>query len=151
MKAISNIVTQGAADAYAQAEISTGLANVTNRCFRIRRIEWFMVALASADSNLQLSLCGRSLAAFDLFDNATLAAIWKQVELTTSGSPVYELYPNGVNYDRDMDLLIVEESLFLQVDSNGTGAANTCGIRIWVEDRTITTTERLSIQAARLA
>lgn len=151
MKKLVGSVTQGSADAFAEAEIQTGLANVSNSAFRIRRIEWYMPALASADSEIMMSIAGRTLSAINLVAVSVLAGLWKKVELTTSGSPVYELFPNAERYDRDEDLVIVEESIFLQIDSTGTGASNSGSVVVWYEPRSITQTERLTIQAARLA
>lgn len=151
MKRITASVTQGGADAFAEAEFSTGLSNVTGQCFRIRRLEWLMPALASADSDASMTLSTKSQSSILFGSNACLAGISRKVELTTSGSPVYELFPNGVNYERDMDLLIVEESLFLEIDSTSTGAANQGAVVIWYEQRSISQVERLGIQASRLA
>lgn len=151
IKWLTTTVQQGSADAFAEGELQTGLSNITGSCWRVRRIEFYVAALASADSDITVQLSGKSLAAVNVLANSCIAAVYRKVELTTSGSPVYEIWPNAQVYDRDYELLIVEESVYLTVDSSSTGAQNVAGVKIWVESRSITQTERLTIQASRLA
>jgi len=139
--------TQGSADAFVEAEGSTGLSNVTRTAYRIRSIEWVLPILpGAADCFIQAVLRRNSAASISMSaSNAVIAACQRAQELTTSGIGVQELFPNRQVYDRDMELLIVEESLFLDVDSNGTSASNAVLCRIGYETRTITENERLSV------
>lgn len=141
-------VSQGSADAFAEAEFQTGLSNVTRTAYRIRRIEWIFPALVGADCYIDMALRRNSSAALSLnLGNAGIAGARRSMELVTSGMAFQDLF-TSVPYSRDEELLIVEESLFLQLDSNGTSATNTGYIRIGYETRSITENERLSIQAA---
>lgn len=137
--------TQGSADAFVEAEIATGLSNVTRSAFRIRRIEWYTPGVIGADSSVTMTLRRTSAASVSfLAANAMIGGRWVSTELTTSGMFTYEPFIT-IPYAKDEELLIVEETLFLQLDSTGTGNANTGAVRIGYEVRSITETERLSI------
>lgn len=150
LKWLAASVTQGSNDAFAQSEFNTGLSNVTRSAFRIRRIEWFMPQIIGADSNVDLVLRRNSASAVTFYSteaNPVIGAKRFVCELTTSGMSVVSQVQVDT-YDRDLDLLIVEEQLYLNIDTNGTSTTNTGVIRIGYEVRTITENERLSIQAS---
>jgi len=143
-------VVQGSADAFAETEFQTGLSNVTRQAYRIRRIEWYVPAPIGADSNIAMCLRRNSSASLStLVGNPMIAGFDQTMELTTSGMVLIpKMGPMLVNtYAKDEELLVVEESLFLQIDSTGTSASNTGFIRVGYETRAITENERLSIQA----
>lgn len=147
LKWLAASATQGSADAFVEAEFSTGLSNVTRSAFRIRRIEWLLPSPIGADSFIQAQLArSTQTSIIGTLPNSIIANRVRVMELTTSGMALIETTV-GENYARDMEFLIVEESLFLRLDSNGTSAANTVSVRIGYEVRTITENERLSIQA----
>lgn len=149
LKFLYGSVTQGGADAFAEAEIATGLSNVTRTAYRIRTLEWLIPSLPGADSFVQVVLRRNSAAAIEIStNNAIIGSVQRSAELTTSGMTLQEVFPNRQVFDRDMELLIVEETLYLDVDSSTTGNVNTAAVRIGYETRTITENERLSIQAA---
>jgi len=140
--------TQGSADAFVENEFQTGLSNVTRTAFRIRRIEWGLPLLIGADCSFLVQLGRNSQAAITTtLGNPVINTVFRSMELTTSGMVVQDNSP-WIAYARDEELLIVEESLFLRLDSTGTSASNSCACRIGYEQRTITENERLSIQAA---
>lgn len=143
--------TQGSADAFVEAEFNTGVGEGTRTALRIRRIEWFLPNLPGADSNIIAVLRRNSASATVLNSPAVIAAIQRTCELTTSGMNTVENFPNSQRYERDEDLLIVEQSLFLDLDSNGTSASNACVVRIGYETRSVTENERLSILASSAA
>jgi hypothetical protein len=149
LKWLAAQAVQGSADAFAEAEFQTGLSNVTKTAYRIRRIEWILPAMPGVDCALDAVIRRNSAAAMAIggLSNVLIAAKRRQVELVTSGMVMQELVI-AEDYRKDMELLIVEESLFLDIDSTSTSAANTVSIRIGYETRTITENERLSIQAA---
>lgn len=151
LRRLVGTVTQGSADAFAESEILTGLSNLTTQALRLRRVEFYNLILPSADSEIQVQISRRSLSAINQLAASCIVGYGRKVELTTSGSPVYETFPNAQDFDRDMELLIVEEVLYFQIDSASTGAANVAGVVLWVENRTITANEKLSLQAATLA
>jgi hypothetical protein len=148
LKWLTGTVTQGSADAFAEAEMSTGLSNVTRQAYRIRRIEFYVPAgLIGADCEVGIQLMRKSTAALNPNSVACIAGWWRKVELTTSGMFAWDVFPNAQTYSRDEDLVIVEETLYLDVDSTGTSLSLTVGCRIGYETRTITENERLGIQA----
>lgn len=147
LKWLIGSVTQGSNDAYAIAEIATGLSNLARTAWRVRCVEWYVPALPGVDCNIQASLRRSSAAALGLLSQAVISGVWRAAEFTTSGMSYQANFPNVQLYSRDMDLLIVEETLYLDVDSATTSASNTVGIRVGVESRTITENERLTILA----
>jgi len=153
LKYLQAVATQGSADAFVEAEFQTGLSNVTRQAYRVRSIEWLLnQSLIGADCYIQAVLRRNSASAIGFTNpNAILGLFNRAVELTTSGMITQDLWPNITLYPRDMDLLIVEESLYLDLDSNGTSLSNIIICRIGVELRNITENERLAIQAASAA
>lgn len=142
--------TQGSADAFAETEFATGLSAATRTAFRIRRIEFYLPALAEADSNIQLVLRRNSAAAIAIAGSAVIASIWRQSQITTSGAVIQEISGPTLTYTyaKDEEFLVVEESLFLDIDSAGTSASNAGSVRIGYETRQITENERLQIMTA---
>lgn len=141
-------VTEGSADAFAEAEFATGLSGIARTAYRIRRIEWQISAMPNVSCELQVALRRNSSAAISAFSSqSVIAGLFRAIRFTTSGAANQEIFPNAQNYSRDLDLLIVEEALFLQIDSNATSAACSAICRIGVENRSITDNERLQILA----
>lgn len=140
-------VTQGSNDAFVEGTISTGLSNVNRTAWRIRRVHWLLPALPGVDSNVQAVL-RRNSAASILADAGMITGCYRANEFTTSGLNYQSTFPNEEQFERDEDLTIVEETIYLNLDTNGTSATNSLTVRIAVEQRSITETERLTIQAS---
>lgn len=148
LKWIVASATQGSNDAFVEAEIATGLSNVARTAYRIRVIEWYHSSLPGVDCQLEMILRRNSSATIGYSSQAVIAGLRKVVDFTTSGAIVDEAFPNARHYSKDTELLIVEETLYLDVDSNATSQQNNCIVRIGVEQRSITENERLAILAA---
>lgn len=143
--------TQGSADAFVEAQITTGLQNVARQAFRIRRIEFQFPPIVAVDSSFSLCLARKTLAAIPTMTaHSVIRLHTRQVELTTSGLGIVDLQAEWT-YSREEDLVIVEDPLYFQCDSATTSAANTFYCRIGYETRTITEVERLAIVAASLS
>lgn len=145
-------IAQGSNDAFVEQEIITGLSNVTRSAYRIRRLEFLVPQLPGVDAaNFQLALKRISTASMSLaVGNALIAGCMRGLDFTTSGTVTQDLVI-VYTYPRDEELLIVEDTLYLTLDSNATSASNTASIRIGYEVRTITENERLTIQASSAA
>lgn len=143
LKFLSGTVTQGSADAFATAEIATGLANA-NLAYRIRGITLNWPSAVEVDADMQVQLARRTPAALlGLADRTLLWLRTRQTFLTTSGLIVVERVVEQL-YPRDLDLLIVEDPIHICIDSTGTGVANTAVCRIYYEEARITPLEKVT-------
>lgn len=148
---IKGTATQGGADAFVQSSITTGLLNDDSTAWRVRCIEWFVPSLPGVDSNFQAALMRKSMNAMPAVTdwNALIREIAFSVDFTTSGLNYQNNFVRET-FDRDLDLIIVEDPIYFCCDSNATAAANLFSVRIGVEPRKITTTEKLQLVAAAL-
>lgn len=148
--------TQGSADAFKEVEIPTGLINLGTQAYRIRRIEWNApTMIATATNNWEASITRKS---FSSAPGVNQNALINRVSVgRTFGSAVGNIDQQFAGpamtftYDRDEELVIVEDPLYLQLDSAGTSAANSVQVRIGYEVRSISTVERLALIAASLS
>lgn len=145
-------ITQGSADAFVQTTITTGLLNTAKAAFRIRRIEMQFPSLTGgADMVHEFSITRKSLSAIPaITDHSVVTYQKRQLELTTSGMVAMDCVERQ-EFAKDEDLTIVEDPIYVQFDSAGTGAANTAYVRIGYEDRSISDVDRLSLIAASLS
>lgn len=145
-------VTQGSNDAFAQAELPTGLAAIGNQAFRVKEIIINTSALPAVNGcNSAASLTRKSFAASPAVTERSL--IIKQartMRLTTSGATI-EQQPGIYKYVNEDDLLIVEDPLYIQISSAATAQLNAAIFRIGYEQVRITEVDRLAILAATLA
>lgn len=144
LKFLSGTVTQGSADAFATASLATGLAGL-NQGYRVRRIELAWTAtLVETDAFYQAEISRRlPTAILALTDRRSLFYDILQVSVTTSGAWVRSNI-SRYDYPRDLDLMIVEDPLYISVDSNGTSAANPVTFRIYYEEVRMTDLAKLA-------
>jgi hypothetical protein len=133
--------TQGSADAFAQTTITTGLSLIGNNAYQIRGIHYAHSKLLAVDNvEMTLGLARRSKTATPNWTDPD--CIWyytKGTELATSGAFITESggmwVPPGPTY-------IVEDYIYLQIDSSNTSASNSVLIRIEYDLVRITDAER---------
>ena len=143
---LTGSVTQGAADAFAVAEIPTALSGITNVAYRVREI-LFQQPILAAINNVVLEACvtRRTKAAFPLVtDRDVLAMVQQRFSFTTSGAWFQDRVLRFAYQESD-ELLVVEDPLYLVIDSNATGAANQFNVRIGYERVSISALDRLSL------
>jgi len=136
--------TQGSADAFAQTTIPTGLNLIGNLAYKINCVRWFHTPLLAVDAQAMIvTLTRRSKTAIATWtDPDSILYIAKNVELATSGAFVDEYVGTWIP---ESDCYIVEDYLYLQIDSTATTAANTARIRIEYESVRVTDAERNSL------
>lgn len=145
-------MTQGGADAFVQASIATPLANASGFAATVREIviEWPRISVA-ASVNMELALTRKTLAAMPNITEKSLIQKWKYaVDMATSGA-IFN--PTGVlinQYADDVAPLIVESTIYCQLDSNATTLTGTAYIRIGYTLDKIADVDRLNIIAASL-
>lgn len=138
--------TQGSNDAFAQTSVTTGLSLIGNLGYQVRGIHFQHSALQAVNGvELVLALTRRSKTASAGYVDPD--CIWSEiitVQMATSGlhrSPRTGVWvPPGPVY-------IVEDSIFLQIDSTGTSAQNAVTIRIEYDIVRVTDAERNALLA----
>lgn len=138
--------TQGSADAFVEASVSTGLSG--NLAFNARQFQYQLknasgLAGLGTDCEIQWSLTRRSKAAMPTLDDSDV--IYKGgfvMAVVTSG---IALLPTEGSFTPLVDIPIVEETLYLQLDSTGTAATLAICVVMSVESDSISDIERLRI------
>lgn len=150
-KLLIGTVAQGSADAFAEAEIVTGLANTPNTAFQVTDVVLQLAPVIGADSSSEAAISRKSFAAMPTYADRAVICYEKQIcELTTSGMDVYS--PNvHFKWAPDEDMLVVEDPLYLEIDTNGTSATNTARCRIMYKSVRISEVDRLALIASSLA
>lgn len=140
-------VTQGAADAFASAEIPTALSGQTGKAARIREVifEWAAQSPTAAGSQYDVVISRREQASQPIITDRNVISKWKQVAgYITSGMYVME-YLRRLTFTEDDNLLVVEDPLTLCIDTSNTTAANTVYCRIGYELVNVNANDRLAI------
>ena len=143
---LTGSVTQGGADAFAQAEIATALTGVSRVAFRIRELLFEIPRISlPATANIELALTRRTKAAMpNITDRDVIAKIKVGHEMVTSGG-VTDMLVHRLTFTEDDELLVVEDPLYFQVDSSGTTLTQTVYCRIGYERATISDVDRLTL------
>lgn len=143
LKFLSGTVTQGSADAFAVAEMATGLANA-NLGYRVRGITVQLPGNVEVDSDVQVQLCRRTPSALlGITDRTLLWAFQRAISITTSGMITYERFVERW-FSRDLDLLIVEDPIYFAIDSTATSLSNTATCRVYYEEVKMTPLEKVT-------
>lgn len=143
-------VTQGSADAFAQGSVLTGLSG--RQAYNVRAILIEIPATVmsiSADSSIEVAITRRSKTAMPtIADSDVLHKRIFAKDFATSGEGVAEMLSV---YVPDLEVPIVEETLYAQVDSAATGLSNTVIVRLEVELDTMSDIDRLNLIARSLS
>lgn len=141
-------VTQGSNDAFAEAEIQTALQGQTDRAYRIRRILYQLPGpnSLSGSSNVQGRITRQSQASLPTIDDVSLIdAVEYQLGVATAvGIVKFDPIVEHLFAD-ELNVLIVEDPIYIQIDSNATGASNTMRAVIEYETVQISIADRLSL------
>lgn len=147
LRHIFGSVTQGGADAFAQDTIATALEGSTGIAYRIRELEfevprWQNILNAS---DVTLCLTRRTKSAMPLItDVDVIKKVQRQVSFNTSGAVATDGVFRFV-YTEDENLLVVEDPLYLQIDSSATTLTQTGYCRIGYEQVKISDIDRLTL------
>jgi hypothetical protein len=138
--------TQGSADAFVQAEMATALSGIGNVAYRVREVLFeFSSIINGVSSDIAACIARRSKAAMpNVTDRDVLVKIWMQVKFTTSGAQ-NQHQVQRLTFTEDDELLVVEDPLYLVVDSASTALSNVVYARIGYERVSISALDRLSL------
>jgi hypothetical protein len=154
---ITGTVTQGAADAYAEAEMATALSGVGNLSFRVREILLEVqnggAVLTPNGATFEIAVSRRTKAAMPLVSDRDVIAKIRRVsaQLSAVGFASTDLGVIRLTYSEDDDVRVVEDPLFLQVDGTATTQTVTVTCRIGVERVNISAIDRLTLLTQSLA
>jgi hypothetical protein len=139
-------ITQGGADAFVQASITTGLSGETRKAYRVRHllIELPFGTLPEVDSNLEVAFTRKSVSSMaSIADKHTIWRFKRQLIITTSGQVLWDVLVERVFADDEF--LIVEDPLYMCLDSNGTSASNAATFALGYEEVAIADDARLEL------
>lgn len=143
-------VQQASNDAFAEGSIATGLTSLANQAWRVELI-LFETSNALPNTNgatLEMALSRGSKSAMpNITDRDVLFKYRQTVGFTTSGS-TYQ--PMIFPFTPASELLIVEETLYFQLDSASIAAQVTGYFSVEVSAKRISEQQRLSILASRI-
>ncbi len=139
-------LSQGSADAFVQGSVLTGLTGrqaYNVRSFQIELTNQAALSGSFSDWEIAVAITRRSKSAMPLLsDNDVLyKASWVCMSLT-SGLAVFK--PIEI-YVPDLEVPIVEETIYAQLDSTGTTFSNTAVARMEVELDTMSDIDRLNL------
>lgn len=143
--------TQGSADAFVEAEITTGLSTLDRSAYRILEIGVQLPGIPAVNgANLEVSLSRQSQAAIAAMnDRSLLFRESAYLALATSGVA----YQNTTRRWQPIDaanLIVVEETLYFQLDSSGTSNANTVKGYILVDLLSVSEADKVALIAQSL-
>lgn len=146
MARIKGTVTQGGADAFAESEIQTALDGIVDRAYQVTRFLYEIPALqAVAGVNVEMSLTRFTQASMpNISVNSLIDKMFEAVTLSTSGAGVYSRLIEH-RFNPGEGPIIVEDPIYLQIDSNATSATNTGLVVIEYEIVTISVADRLAL------
>lgn len=155
MAQIEGTVTQGGGDAFAQAEIQTGLEGQTANAFEVTAIRYefdttHILNTALAPQDVELSLTRRTKAAAPNIQDTDVIHKWHWG--TQVGSAVGQfVQPDLIGEWRPpSQVLVVEDPLFLQIDSTATTLTLTALIVIEFDIVSIDALSRLQLLTVSL-
>jgi len=146
-------LTQGGADAFVQGSVLTGLSG--RQAYNLKSVEiepatlttW--AQLLAADSSVEIALTRRSKAAMPtIADNDVLFKQTFVIAFTTSGAAFVTL---GTPYNFALEMPIVEDTIYAQLDSTTTGVVLGALVRMNVELDTMSDIDRLNLIARSLS
>jgi len=140
--------TQGSADAFVQGSTLTGLTG--RQAYNVAAVifELSTLGAVSPDGDISIALSRRSKTAMPLYSDSDVIHKWMfSISLTTSGQVII---PNTYVYVPQLQIPVVEETLYLDLDSTNTGLTITGICRLEVELDTISDIDRLNLIARSL-
>lgn len=142
MSKLSVTLTQGANDAFVQAEIQTGLLGLSRRAYRLNEVQ-VEFPTAILPGQYELCITRRSKSAMPDLTDLDVFRKWKfAYTFTTSGSTVIE---TTFVWTPPSEIIIVEDPIYAQLDTALTSAANTVKMLLDVSQVEISEIDRLTL------
>lgn len=146
--------TQGSADAFIEVAIPTGLQSVgagASTAIRIIELGIETAAMPEVDCNWEVAITRQSMAAIPNVSERSLLNKFKwQIALTTSGMIYVPDLVKRWQPAEAANVILVESSIYCQLDSAGTGASNGVTGYLLGEYIKVSESERLQLVAQSL-
>lgn len=147
---IQGLLTPGAADAFIQAAINTGLTGQDNTAFRIKEIllDYPSPIQGANIQTFDFQITRGSKAALVNYSDTSLIIRDARATVTTTTGSMFvdrvkDFVPQG-------DLIIVESAIYLGFKTSAAGAVVSLGYKLVLEEIKVTADQRISILSARL-
>lgn len=130
-------VVQGSADAFATTELQTGISTAARYGWMIERVEFavsagFVAAPQTADVDLIMQIVqGQTPVALLPPDDMDLVCEWRNLIPGIAAAVDAYLFPGGFTWWAPENLVIVDPTLYLSIDSSASAVANTGYARIY--------------------
>lgn len=142
-------VTQGAANAFAQVSINTGLLASGSIGYRIDQIQWEFPPTMATGLEWEAGLSRASKVAMPTLADDDL--LWKDKFIALQQSAVgFNFIDTVKEYRPAEDLILIEEAVYFMIDSAAMAAAGTAIVRLACSQVKVTTDERIAILQSRL-
>jgi len=144
-------VTEGSNDAFAEASIVTQLSTLSRTAWVIELISIERSVRCIGVDAADISVClsrGTKTAMPNVNDRDVIFKTRKANSFTTSGATNQDMIDH---FNPTNELLIVEEVLYLQIDSTSIGTTVAAYISIDVRAKQISEAQRLGILAGRIS
>lgn len=154
MARLTGTVTQGANDAFAIAEVQTALQGQTRNAYRIAEItaqlvlpanQSFPTQSASALQSLQIALSRRTKTAMPNITDVDLLKLFELRSAFATAVGYGNLMQGPFVWQPPSDMIVVEDPLYLMIDSNGTAVTWGAVVTIEYEVVTISEVDRLTL------
>jgi hypothetical protein len=123
--------TQGAADAFKESSVSTGLSTASNFAWLLKRITFQISGsslLVAAAMEIQMAISRTTQASMpNLTDTEVICIRQQYCSLLTSGASWIE---GVIDWEAPTGTLVVQPDLYLDIDSTNTGNAQTVIARV---------------------
>ena len=129
--------TQGSADAFVTTRIETGISTAARYAWMIDRVEFFLAlgsidAWANADSSFEAQITQGSAPAAIVAATSTDFICCRRLYKAADGTPASaQFVAPDLTWSAPENLVVVDPSLNLNVDSTATAVANVVVARIW--------------------
>lgn len=143
-------VTQSAADAFTALSFTTGLSGLDNKGYKLISVQAELPNYGNVAGigNRELALSRATKAAMPFVsDDDVLFKVRQTVYNLNIGTQ--EIY-NSFEDVLEADVLIIEPQIFVLLDTNLTGVANTVPFRLTMQETTVTDSQRISILQSRI-
>jgi len=147
MPRIVGTATQGSADAFVAASVATALLGNPTQAARVKMItlEFDRLGTPSAGINLEMCLSRYTKAAMPtIIDNDVLFKRKVIADFVTSGGGIIDSIMRQ-SFSEDDNLLIIEDPIYLLVDSNASSLAHVVQVAIDYELVKISSDERVQL------
>jgi hypothetical protein len=153
MSRLTVTALSGGADAFVQAEMATALTGIKGTAFKVLELSYEFVLPAvsvfpqgaAASQDVQISLTRRTKTAVPNLGDVDLIHKWAWSAAYYTAANVNPPFPKVGRYQPPGEILIVEDPLYLQLDSTATTATWSVVVNLEYEVVKISDIDRLSL------